>query len=226
MGTQARGRTAAKGKPARIAGTIAAAAGTALLVAACSSSSSSPGAPKSSAAKPSSTGSGTMSSRSGSASPSASGMSAAPSGTAALMTERTMIGTVLADSRGFTVYEFTKDHGTTSACTGACAVAWPPVTGTPRPAAGMTLPGMLGTITRPGGVRQATFDGHPLYTFKGDTAPGDVKGNGLTAFGGKWYAITVAPGTMAPSGAVAPSGTASPFGTPSASISSSRRGGP
>jgi predicted lipoprotein with Yx(FWY)xxD motif len=165
-------------------------------------------------------------------------MSAAPSGTAALMTERTMIGTVLADSRGYTVYEFTKDHDRTSACTGACAVAWPPVTGTPRPAAGMTLPGMLGTITRPGGVRQATFDGHPLYTFKGDTAPGDVKGNGLTAFGGKWYAITVSPGTMAPSGGMAPSGamgrsggmgrpgTASPFGTPSASISKSSRGGP
>jgi hypothetical protein len=51
--------------------------------------------------------------------------------------------------------------------------------------------GTLGTITRPGGATQATYDGHPLYTYAGDTAPGQAKGNGLNASGGLWWEMTV-----------------------------------
>jgi predicted lipoprotein with Yx(FWY)xxD motif len=158
--------------------TIAVAAGAGLLVAACSSSSSS---------------SSSSSAASTSASvPASTSPSPAAAGTAVLKTEHSSLGTVLANGRGFTVYWFAADHGTTSACTGACAAAWPPVTGTPQ--AGVSLPGKLGTITRAGGVKQATYNGHPLYTFKADTAPGQANGNDVDAFGAYWYAITIGGG--------------------------------
>ncbi len=156
--------------------TIAVAAGAGLLAAACSSSSSSS---SSSSAAP------TAASAPASTSPSPA------AGTAVLKTEHSSLGTVLANGQGLTVYWFAADHGTTSACSGACAAAWPPVTGTPQAAAGVSLPGKLGTITRAGGVKQATYNGHPLYTFKLDTAPGQVKGNGVVGFGAHWHAITV-----------------------------------
>jgi predicted lipoprotein with Yx(FWY)xxD motif len=98
---------------------------------------------------------------------------------------------VLANAQGMTVYWFAADHGTTSACSGACAAAWPPVIGTPKAAAGMTLTGTFGTITRSDGSKQATYNGHPLYTFKADTSPGQVNGNAVSGFGAKWYAITI-----------------------------------
>jgi predicted lipoprotein with Yx(FWY)xxD motif len=93
------------------------------------------------------------------------------------------------------VYWFAADHGTTSACTGACAGAWPPVTGTPVAASGVTLSGKLGTISRGGGVLQATYNGHPLYTFAGDSAAGQATGNGVNGFGALWYAIKIGSGT-------------------------------
>ena len=77
-------------------------------------------------------------------------------------------------------------------------------------AAGATLPHALGSITRPGGKVQATYDGHPLYTYAGDSAAGQVKGNGLNVSGGLWWAMT-------------PSGTklgAAPASSPSSSSSS------
>jgi predicted lipoprotein with Yx(FWY)xxD motif len=159
--------------------TIAVAAGAGLLAAACSSSSSSlpttsPGPTSASAASTPS--------------------SPAATGTATLKTEHTSLGTVLANGHGFTVYWFAADHGTKSACTGACAAVWPPVTGTPQAATGVSLPGKLGTITRAGGAAQATYNGHPLYTFQVDTAPGQVKGNGVNGFGARWYAITISGG--------------------------------
>src|SRR5262245_4374051 len=89
----------------------------------------------------------------------------AASGQATLKTGHTSIGTVLTDSKGMTLYTFAKDQGSTSACSGACASAWPPVTGTPVAASGVSLSGKLGTISRGGGVLQATYNGHPLYTF-------------------------------------------------------------
>lgn len=144
-----------------------------LLTAACSSSSSS-----------------TPSSSGGSTPSATSGATGGSSTQATIKTESTSLGTLLADAQGLTVYTFAADTSTASHCTGACAAAWPPVTvtGTPTLASGAT--GTLGTITRAGGVKQLTWNGHPLYTFKLDTAPGKVNGNGVTAFGAKWYAVT------------------------------------
>ena len=104
--------------------------------------------------------------------------------------------TVLTSSKGFTLYSFAPDTATKSKCNATCAQNWPPVKG-PATAAGVT--GTFGTITRSDGSTQATFDGHPLYTFVGDTAPGQAKGNGLNAFGGLWHEITTS-GTAAPAG--------------------------
>ena len=95
--------------------------------------------------------------------------------------------TVLTNAKGFTLYSFAPDTSTTSNCNGSCAQNWPPVTG-PATAAGVT--GTFATITRSDGSVQAIFDGHPLYTFVGDTGPGQAKGNGLNAFGGAWHEVT------------------------------------
>jgi predicted lipoprotein with Yx(FWY)xxD motif len=102
--------------------------------------------------------------------------------------------TVLTTSTGFTLYSFAPDTSTTSKCNGTCAQNWPPLRGPVR-AAGVT--GTFSTIKRSDGSVQATFDGHPLYTFAGDTAPGQNKGNGLNAAGGLWHEITTS-GTAAP----------------------------
>jgi predicted lipoprotein with Yx(FWY)xxD motif len=95
--------------------------------------------------------------------------------------------TVLTSASGFTLYSFAPDTATTSNCNGTCAQTWPPVTG-PATASGVT--GTFGTIKRSDGSTQATFDGHPLYTFAGDTAAGQNKGNGLNVNGGLWQEIT------------------------------------
>jgi predicted lipoprotein with Yx(FWY)xxD motif len=95
--------------------------------------------------------------------------------------------TVLTNANGFTLYSFAPDTPTKSNCNGTCAQNWPPVKG-PATAAGVK--GTFGTIKRSGGATQATFDGHPLYTFVGDTAPGQAKGNGLNAAGGLWHEVT------------------------------------
>jgi predicted lipoprotein with Yx(FWY)xxD motif len=95
--------------------------------------------------------------------------------------------TVLTNAKGFTLYSFAPDTPTTSNCNGTCAQNWPPVKG-PATASGVT--GTFGTIKRADGSVQATFDGHPLYAFAGDTAPGQAKGNGLNAAGGLWHEIT------------------------------------
>jgi predicted lipoprotein with Yx(FWY)xxD motif len=108
---------------------------------------------------------------------------------------------VLTSASGFTLYSFAPDTPTTSNCNGTCAQNWPPVQG-PATASGVT--GTFGTLKRSDGSVQATFDGHPLYTFAGDTAPGQNKGNGLTVNGGLWNEITTS-GTAA-SGSSAGSG--------------------
>jgi predicted lipoprotein with Yx(FWY)xxD motif len=95
--------------------------------------------------------------------------------------------TVLTNASGFTLYSFAPDTPTKSNCNGTCAQNWPPVTGAVT-AAGVT--GTFGTIKRADGSVQATFDGHPLYAFAGDTAPGQNKGNGLNVAGGLWHEIT------------------------------------
>ncbi|HEV2254744.1 MAG TPA: hypothetical protein VGS06_16260 [Streptosporangiaceae bacterium] len=96
---------------------------------------------------------------------------------------------VLTNSAGKTLYWFVPDTTTASKCTGSCATYWPPVTGPVTAGSGVT--GTLGTITRADGTKQATYDGHPLYTYIGDTAAGQAKGNGLNLSGGLWYEMTV-----------------------------------
>ena len=86
---------------------------------------------------------------------------------------------------------------TTSKCTGSCATFWPPVKGPATAMSGVT--GTLATITRSDGTTQATYDGHPLYTYAADTAPGQAKGNGLNASGGVWHEMTVSGATPAAS---------------------------
>ena len=140
-----------------------------LVIAACGSSSSSTG------------GSGGGSGGSGSS-------PAASSGTT-LSTMKIGGATVLTNSKGFTLYWFAPDTSTTSKCTGSCAKYWPPV---PGPAtAGSGVKGTLGTITRSNGATQATWNGHPLYTYVADTAPGMAKGNGTNLSGGIWHDIVV-----------------------------------
>jgi predicted lipoprotein with Yx(FWY)xxD motif len=97
--------------------------------------------------------------------------------------------TVLTNARGFTLYWFVPDTPAASKCYGSCAVYWPPVTGTA--AAGPGLPGRIGTITRTDGSRQLTYNGHPLYTYIGDSAPGQARGNNLDLNGGLWHEVRV-----------------------------------
>jgi predicted lipoprotein with Yx(FWY)xxD motif len=111
---------------------------------------------------------------------------AAATGTAL---KTTTIGgtTVLTNAKGFTLYSFAPDTPASSKCYGSCAAYWPPVTGTT--AAGQGLPGKVATITRTGGARQLTYNGHPLYTYVGDTAPGQARGNNLNLNGGLWHEV-------------------------------------
>ncbi len=95
--------------------------------------------------------------------------------------------TVLTSAKGFTLYSFAPDTPTKSNCNGACAKFWPPVKGA---VSASGVKGTFGTIKRSNGSLQATFDGHPLYTYVGDTAPGQAKGNGLNLSGGVWHEVT------------------------------------
>jgi predicted lipoprotein with Yx(FWY)xxD motif len=124
----------------------------------------------------------------------------------------TGLGSILVNSSGRTLYLFKADVGTKSACTGACAAAWPPllVTGKPTAGAGLTA-SKLGTTTRSGGKQQVTYNGHPLYLFVQDHKPGQTTGQGVTAFGDPWFALTPA-GNQASGSASSSGGGASSGG--------------
>jgi len=94
--------------------------------------------------------------------------------------------TVLTNAQGMTLYYFTPDTATTTACTGGCASNWPPLIASGNVAASTTLPGALATLSDANGS-QVIYNGHPLYTFKSDSAPGQVNGQGV---GGKWFVAT------------------------------------
>ena len=116
--------------------------------------------------------------------------SPAPAATGTGLKSATIGGaTVLTNARGFTLYFFAPDTPATSKCYDSCAVYWPPVTG--AAAAGPGLPGRVGAITRTGGSRQLTYNGHPLYTYVGDSAPGQARGNNLNLNGGLWHEVRV-----------------------------------
>jgi predicted lipoprotein with Yx(FWY)xxD motif len=117
-----------------------------------------------------------------------SGTSSPPAATAGSLKTANIGGVrVLTNARGLTLYSFAPDTPTTSRCNGTCAQNWPPVQGRAI-APGVTGP--FGILRRSDGSTQATFEGHPLYTFVGDTVPGQAKGNGLNAFGGLWHEVT------------------------------------
>ena len=100
------------------------------------------------------------------------------------------VGKVLIDSEGFTLYYFEKDKGGESACYGACASAWPPLTTNGAPhAMGAAESAKLGTIKRKDGTTQVTYAGWPLYTYTADTKPGEDNGTDVKAFGGSWYPL-------------------------------------
>jgi predicted lipoprotein with Yx(FWY)xxD motif len=97
---------------------------------------------------------------------------------------------VLVNSEGYTLYVFDNDTGTTSACTGGCASAWPPLTVGAEPIAGPGVDGtLLGTAEQADGSVQVTYNGHLLYTYSGDTEPGTNNGEGV---GGVWHTIDAA----------------------------------
>lgn len=100
------------------------------------------------------------------------------------------LGKVLVDSKGFTLYYFKKDKGGKSACYGACAEGWPPLT-TEGAAKGMggVQASMLSTSKRKDGTTQVTYAGWPLYTYVVDKKPGEANGNDIDAFGAQWYAL-------------------------------------
>jgi len=126
------------------------------------------------------------SSSSGSGGSGGSGSSPAASGST-LGTHKVGSATVLTNGKGWTLYWFVPDTSTKSNCNGSCIHYWPPVAGPVTAGSGVT--GTLGTITRSNGTKQATWNGHPLYTYIGDTGPGTDKGNGLNLSGGVWHAI-------------------------------------
>ena len=120
--------------------------------------------------------------------------SAASSATAGRVTlHKTKIGNVLATSSGRTLYLFMKDKNGRSACYGQCAGDWPPLMkkGTLRAGTGVKAK-LLGTTKRKNGKRQVTYNHHPLYLYAGDTGAGQVSGQGLNFFGGKWYVLSAA----------------------------------
>jgi predicted lipoprotein with Yx(FWY)xxD motif len=139
---------------------------------------------------------------SSSSNPPAAAGSTGSASSSQVKTASTSVGTVLVDSQGHALYWFAIDTPTASNCTGTCATYWPPVKGPVTAAAGASLPGTLGTITRADGTVQATYMGHPLYTYAGDSSAGQVGGNGKNLSGGLWWAMT--PSGAKPSGGAAP----------------------
>jgi len=117
------------------------------------------------------------------------------------VSDNSSLGKVLVDSKGRTVYLFQKDTGSMSTCSGACATDWPPVTTTGKPTAGSGLTAsMVGTTTRSDGTKQVTYNGHPLYNYVGDQKAGDTNGQGISAFGARWYAVSPAGSTVTAKG--------------------------
>jgi predicted lipoprotein with Yx(FWY)xxD motif len=103
------------------------------------------------------------------------------------------LGRILVDSKGITLYDFVKDKGTTSACYGACAALWPPLTTKGKPLAGPGVrKSLLGATKRKDGTLEVTYNGHPLYYFVTDRKPGQTTGQGVNQFGGPWWVLSAA----------------------------------
>ncbi len=112
--------------------------------------------------------------------------------------QTTALGTVLVDGQGRTIYQFANDKNNMSTCTAACVVNWPYVPAPdslPTSSPGVT--GKVGSTTRDDGHRQLTVGGHPLYTFVGDSTPGQTNGQGLNLNGGVWTVVSPAGAALA-----------------------------
>jgi predicted lipoprotein with Yx(FWY)xxD motif len=111
------------------------------------------------------------------------------------------LGRILVNSRGHTLYLFGKDKNGKSSCSGMCASFWPPLITAGKPRAGTgAKASLLGTTKRADGRLQVTYNHHPLYTFKKDTKKGQTNGEGLSAFGATWYAVSPAGARVVKSG--------------------------
>jgi predicted lipoprotein with Yx(FWY)xxD motif len=161
-------------RPYRLSAGAAALAAVAILASACGSSSSGGTA----AAAPS----GAATSSAASSAPAASG--------ASVTTVQTSLGTVLANSKGQVLYMLTSDKNGTSSCNSACLSAWPAATASGTPTAGSGVTAKLGTTASQGGGQLITANGHPLYTYAGDSGPGQATGQGITSFGGAWWVLS------------------------------------
>jgi predicted lipoprotein with Yx(FWY)xxD motif len=141
-----------------------------------------------------SNGSGSGSGGSGGA---ASPVGSGSSGVAMVNAASSKLGMVLVDGSGRTLYLFEKDQPNQSACAGACAAAWPvdQSSGTPKAGSDATA-SLLGTIKRSDNTTQVTYNKHPLYYFSGDSGAGQQHGQGVDAFGAKWFAVTPAGGAV------------------------------
>ena len=110
---------------------------------------------------------------------------------AAVKTRHGKLGTFLEDGHGRTLYLFQKDKTARSRCSGACATDWPPLlTSGKATGSGSARKALLGTSKRSDGTTQVTYKGHPLYTYAGDAKAGDTNGQGVSAYGARWYAVT------------------------------------
>ena len=117
-----------------------------------------------------------------------------PTGSVVLVVQKSALGYVLAEANGQVLYTYDKDtKGGTPTCTGSCAAIWPPLTGNPVASAADTGLGTLGTVSDANGAKQVTYNGKPLYTFKG-AKPLSIKGNGV---GGVWHVIKLSKSNIA-----------------------------
>jgi predicted lipoprotein with Yx(FWY)xxD motif len=134
----------------------------------------------------------------GCGSSSGGGSSSKPSSSSAgpmVTASSSSLGKIITDGQGRTLYQFAKDTGMQSNCTGTCASLWPPFTASGKPAAGSGVTASaIKLVKRSDGAKQVTLDGHPLYFFSGDKSAGQTNGQGLNDFGAKWF-------TTGPSGA-------------------------
>jgi predicted lipoprotein with Yx(FWY)xxD motif len=162
------------GRPRRPLVALAALAAVGLLAAGCGSNNSGPGGYGSSGTAPASGGASSV---------------------ATVSATSTSLGMLLVDGSGRTLYLFEKDQPNQSACADACAAAWPvdQTSGTPKAGSGVTA-SMLGTIKRSDNTTQVTYNKHPLYYYSGDSGTGQHNGQGVDAFGAKWYVVTPAGG--------------------------------
>jgi predicted lipoprotein with Yx(FWY)xxD motif len=104
---------------------------------------------------------------------------------------KTKLGPILVNSKGHTLYLFKKDKNGKSACSASCATFWPPLLRHGKPTAGSGVKAsLLGTTRRSNGSLQVTYNKHPLYTYTLDTKAGQTKGEGVLAFGARWYAVS------------------------------------